>query len=112
MEAPDTTAGLAIWSKHTKADLASLLSAVNWRFAGGFLSGDRQSVNSWSALCSDTLPLFLAQTNTLVWKVNFWTWLEEMYPHSFCPYTYTSDHDYSLVDVPREADIEDLQTAS
>lgn len=102
----------AIWGKHTNADLASLLSAVNWRFAGGFFVGDRRSVDSWYALCADTLPLFLVQTNTLVWEVNFWAWLEETYPHSFNPYAYTSDHDNSLVYVPREVDAEKSHVAS
>lgn len=97
----------AIWDKHTKADLPSLLSAVNWRFAGGFFVGDRRSMENWYALCADTLPLFLSQTNTLVWEVNFWTWLEETYSHSFSPFAYTSDHDNSLVYVPREADVEE-----
>lgn len=97
----------AIWSKGTRADLESLLSAVNWRFAGGFFVGDRHSLEQWYALSCDALPIFLAQTNTLVWEVNFWAWLEQAYPHSFTPYAYTSDHDDSLVYIPKEVDVQE-----
>lgn len=94
----------AIWNKNTNADLPSLQSAVNWRFAGGFFLGDRVSLDHWYALCCDALPLFLSQTNTLVWEVNFWAWLEQTYTHTFSPYAYASDHDDSLVNVPVEVD--------
>jgi len=95
----------AIWGQNTNADLDSLLSAVNWRFAGGFFVGDRQSLEQWYALSCDALPLFLRQTNTLVWEVNFWAWLEQTYPRSFSPYAYSSDHDDTLIRVPVEVDV-------
>jgi hypothetical protein len=88
------------------ADIASLLSRVNWRFAGGFFLGDRASLEGWYKLSCDALQLFLTQTNTLVWEVNFWAWLEFTFPQSFQPYVYKSDHDASLVSVPRELDVD------
>lgn len=93
-----------IWDKGASVDLASLLERVNWRFAGGFFLGDRESLERWFDLSCDALRLFLAQTSTLIWEVNFWAWLEQMFPNSFRPYVYKSDHDGSLVSVPRALD--------
>lgn len=102
--APSLLAFPVIWGPQTGISMDELTQRVNWRFAGGFFLGDRRSLKHWYHLCSDTLRLFLAQTHTLVWEVNFWAWLENMYPQSFCPSVYTSDHDNSLVAVPDEFD--------
>lgn len=88
-----------IWDR-SNINMEELLQRVNWRFAGGLFLGDRRSLEQWYNLCSDTLRLFLAQTQTLVWEVNFWAWLENVYPSSFHPQVYTSDHDNSLVVIP------------
>jgi len=88
-----------IWNR-SDFNMEELIQRVNWRFAGGLFLGDRYSLEQWYKLCSDTLRLFLAQTQTLVWEVNFWAWLENAYPNSFRPQVYTSDHDNSLVAVP------------
>lgn len=91
-----------IWDKGTSSDLDSLVKSVNWRFAGGFFIGDRASLTRWYELQADALVLFLDQTQTLVWEVNFWCWLEQTFPHTFRPLVYKSDHDNTLVDVPSE----------
>jgi hypothetical protein len=88
-----------IWDR-SNISMEDLIERVNWRFAGGLFLGDRYSLEQWYNLCSDTLRLFLAQTQTLVWEVNFWAWLENVYPNSFHPQVYTSDHDNSLVVIP------------
>ena len=99
-----------IWDRAESLEKASLLERVNWRFAGGFFLGDRASLERWYDLNCDALPLFLSQTNTLIWEVNFWAWLEQTYPHSFRPYVYKSDHDASLVAVPFEFDTDDMKS--
>jgi len=93
-----------IWDRGVNVDMASLLRQVNWRFAGGFFVGDRASLDRWYDLSCDALRLFLSQTNVLIWEVNFWAWLEQTFPQSFRPRVYKSDHDDSLVSVPREYD--------
>jgi hypothetical protein len=93
-----------IWERTHHLNLETLVQQVNWRFAGGFFLGDRRSLEHWYHLCADTLGLFLVQTRKLVWEVNFWAWLENVYPHSFHPAVYTSDHDNSLVAVPVDID--------
>lgn len=94
----------AIWDRGTSIDLSSLLRAVNWRFAGGFFIGDRTSLEQWYRLHLDALRLFLNQTQALTWEVNFWAWLEDVYPNVFHPTVYVADHDNSLVRVPDEVD--------
>jgi hypothetical protein len=98
--APSLLTFPVIWGPQTNINMEELTQQVNWRFAGGFFLGDRRSLEHWYMLCCDTLKLFLAQTNILVWEVNFWAWLESMYPNSFRPTVYMSDHDNSLVTVP------------
>jgi len=44
----------------------------------------------------------LVSASTPLWEVNFWAWLENVYPNSFRPTVYTSNHDNSLVAVPVE----------
>lgn len=95
-----------IWERGTNMDGDSLRNKVNWRFAGGFFLGDRASLGRWYELQSDSLRLFLEETHTLVWEVNFWAWMEQTYPHSFHPHVYISDHDNSLVQVPPDWDEE------
>ena len=103
---PTVLAIAGIWDQGMNADIGSLLGQVNWRFAGGFFLGDRVSLEGWYKLSCDALKLFLSQTNTLVWEVNFWAWLELTFPQSFRPYVYKSDHDASLVSVPLEVDVD------
>ena len=100
--APSTLTFPVIWGPQTNISMEELIQQVNWRFAGGFFLGDRRSLEHWYNLGCDTLTLFLAQANVLVWEVNFWAWLENVYPNSFGPTVYTSDHDNSLVAVPVE----------
>jgi hypothetical protein len=107
---PDLLAIAGIWDRGTSADVGSLIRQVNWRFAGGFFVGDRSSLTRWYNLQADTLRLFLDQTKTLVWEVNFWTWLEQTYPHTFSPVVYKSDHDNSMMNVPRAVDAGESHT--
>lgn len=93
-----------IWDR-SGINMEELIQRVNWRFAGSLFMGDRRSLEQWYNLCSDTLKLFLSQTQTLVWEVNFWAWLENVYPNSFHPQVYTSDHDNSLVAIPPTLDL-------
>ena len=98
---PHVLSVAGIWDRGVNVEMASLLSQVNWRFAGGFFLGDRASLERWYDLSCDALRLFLSQTNVLIWEVNFWAWLEQTFPQSFRPQVYKSDHDDSLVLVPR-----------
>jgi hypothetical protein len=101
---PDILAIAGIWDRDVNMEITSLLSQVNWRFAGGFFIGDRVSLERWYDLSCDALRLFLSQTKVLIWEVNFWAWLEQTFPQSFRPQVYKADHDDSLVMVPPEYD--------
>ena len=49
---------------------------VVWRFCGGFLLGDTESVKEFADLSKQYLHVFMNKYKKLTWEVNFWSWLE------------------------------------
>jgi len=71
---------------------------ICWRFCGGFFIGDKESLIDFYNLSILNFNEFLTQTNTLLWEVNYWCWLES-YKH-FKPTWYLADHDDSIINIP------------
>lgn len=90
------------WQRGVGVHVPALLDRINWRFAGSFFLGDRDSVHDFFALSCDALSQFLEQTGVLVWEVNFWAWLEDVYSHAFRPLVYMADHSDNLVAIPED----------
>jgi hypothetical protein len=65
-----------IWNKLSTENIDSVFDFVNWRFCGGFLLGDRDSVVHFYDLYRQYFSEFLKESHRLVWEVNFWAWLE------------------------------------
>jgi len=49
---------------------------VVWRFCGGFLLGDTDSVKEFTNLSNQYLHVFMNKYKKLTWEVIFWSWLE------------------------------------
>jgi hypothetical protein len=76
-------------------EIESIGTKVNWRFSGGFVFGDKESLlNLWNVQL-ELLPIFFQQYKNIVWEVNFWTWLE--YYHNINFSWYYGNHDDSII---------------
>lgn len=75
-----------------------LKNNVVWRFCGGFLIGDKESLNNFYTISNDNFLTFLNETNTLVWKVNYWAWLESKNLINIS--WYIANLDDSIVNIP------------
>lgn len=71
---------------------------INWRFCGGFFIGNNKTLREFYDLYTLYLPEFLATYNTMVWEVNFWSWLE--CEKNWSPLWYESDHNQKILEVP------------
>lgn len=72
---------------------------ICWRFCGGFFLGDKASLIHFYNLSVDNFNEFLMQTNTLVWEVNYWAWLETN--KNFNPIWYQADHNDTIINIPK-----------
>jgi hypothetical protein len=68
------------------------LDRIHWRFCGGFLSGDRESLLNFTEAWSAAL---LALSPRLLWEVNVWAWMEQQ---GFPIQWYYGDHNDSMFD--------------
>lgn len=80
---------------HAIQNVDILKKQVCWRFCGGFFMGDTQSLLHFYELSVNNYGKFLNQTNTLVWEVNFWAWLETH--TTFNPLWYYANHDDGMI---------------
>lgn len=81
-------------------DINFIKNNICWRFCGGFFLGDKESLIKFYDLSIDNFNEFLTQTNTLVWEVNYWAWLETN--KNFNPIWYSADHNDTIVNIPEE----------
>lgn len=79
-------------------DLNYLKNNIVWRFCGGFLIGDKKSLINFYSISNENFLIFLNQTKTLVWEVNYWAWLENL--DLITPIWYLADHNDSIVNIP------------
>jgi len=77
-----------------------LKESVCWRFCGGFLMGDKNSLLSFYDVNISHFEEFLRLTKNLVWEVNYWAWLEaEGY---ISPIWYLADHNDTIINIPTQ----------
>jgi len=77
-----------------------IVTDVHWRFCGGFYIGDKDSIRNMFTLMKEYLPIFIKKTNTIVWEVNIWTFIERNTNWNI--QTYYGNHDDSILNIPAE----------
>lgn len=76
------------------------MNNIVWRFCGGFLLGDTNSIKRLFELYREHFVDFLNDQQKLVWEVNFWAWLEAN--GYWTPRWYEADHNDSIVKIPTD----------
>lgn len=76
-----------------------VLHQVIWRFCGGVVIGDRDSLYQFHHLFEYWYPCLLRQTKTLTWEVNLWAWIEYVSGKRFD--WFLADHNDSIVNIPK-----------
>jgi hypothetical protein len=79
-------------------DINLIKNGVIWRFCGGFLIGDKESLKHFYAMSYGFFLSFLNLGKTLVWEVNYWAWLEGL--GLISPIWYLADHNDSIINIP------------
>jgi hypothetical protein len=79
-------------------NVTDLKNGIVWRFCGGIVIGDKKSITSFYNTSRDNFASFLNQTQTLVWEVNYWAWLENM--GLINPVWTLADHNDSIITIP------------
>ncbi len=83
---------------HKIYDIEFLKRQVVWRFCGGFFIGDKKSLLNFYDISIKNFKGFLKLTNTLLWEVNYWAWLES------CNYInvlwFEADHNDTIIKIP------------
>lgn len=80
--------------KHTE----QLTNHIVWRFCGGFFLGDKNTLLDFYNVSFNNVELFFKETNTLVWEVNYWAWLEAN--NRIHPIWTLGNHDDSILHIP------------
>ena len=86
-----------------KMDLENIwmwLNNVQWRFCGGFILGDKDSLMNFYTVCRDKIHEFIEKHHKLVWEVNYWAWLESS--GYISPRWYAADHNDSMIYIPAD----------
>jgi len=83
------------WAKLQEPYIDYILDNVHWRFCGGFLLGDKESIIKFNELYREYFPLFIRKYRKLVWEVNFWAWLELVVDNQII--WYKGSHDDSIL---------------
>ena len=77
-----------------------LFECIHWRYCGGFFFGDKESILRFSDLYRSNFKNVIREKKTLVWEVNFWTYLE--LNTDLNPNWYYSGHDDTIIRVPSQ----------
>lgn len=86
------------WSKGTRAD--QLVSAINWRFCGGFFMGKTEALLQFYEFTRAHYKDVVQTYGTLVWEVNVWHRFELDY--RFEVDWYSGDHNERILKIPEE----------
>jgi len=72
---------------------------ILWRFCGGYIIGDKNSLLNFYNVSLEHFTNFLnLSNNILTWEVNYWAWLE--YKGYFSPIWYNANHNDTIIDIP------------
>jgi len=94
----------------------TMLNTIHWRFCGGFFMGDITSVSKFCSLYQTHFPLFIAEHKSMIWEVNYWTWMEHQFAdwsvtnykrdkptgEVWKPQWYSADHNDSILHIPMD----------
>jgi len=86
------------WGAVKREKRQEILKGICWRFCGGFLLGDKDSISELFTIYLDCFENFLKKNKRLVWEVNFWAWIESK--GFWRPTWYKGDHNDSILDIP------------
>lgn len=81
-------------------DVNHLKNQIAWRFCGGFFIGDKNTLIDFYNVSITRFHEFLSLTQTLVWEVNYWAWLEAN--NFITPIWYHADHNDTIIYVPHD----------
>ena len=73
-----------------------LCNKVCWRYCGGFFLGTKEAIVKIHQLYLYHFPRFIDTYNTMIWDMNFWTYLEQ--ETDWNPYIYNADHSSKLIE--------------
>jgi hypothetical protein len=83
------------WTKGYRID--NIINTINWRFCGGILFGDRDSLIKLYELHYQEFPNFLQKYKTLTWEVNMWAYYEYYCNNCINFIWFQADHDDSII---------------
>lgn len=79
-------------------DNHNYIDSIHWRFCGGFMLANTQSISYLWSLYETHLIEFLKTYDTMVWDINFLAWLEHR--QYWKPIWYKADHNDTIVRIP------------
>ena len=86
------------WSKLEKDKVDDILKGVHWRFCGGFLIGDGETIRNFCSLYKEKIQEFLKEYKVLIWDFNFWAYMETFCESDKCKMIwYKGDHNDSIL---------------
>ena len=73
---------------------------IMWRFCGGIILGDKQSLINFYNVCVGSQWEFYNTYNTIVWEANYWAWIEKC--KNFQIQWGYADHDDGIFKIPEK----------
>lgn len=93
-------------SKYNDDNLNYILNNVLWRFCGGFILLDKETIIDINKIYYIIFREFLVKHKRMIWEVNFWALLEK--DGYWSPTWYSADHNDSIVYIPSDSYIKCL----
>lgn len=83
------------WDSKTPENIQYYCDQICWRFCGVFFLGSSEAIHHLHHLYVLYFDTFVKETETMVWDVNFWAYLEQ--EKDWSPIVYKANHDVSLI---------------
>lgn len=88
------------WNKSNIQEMYQyLIERISWRFCGGFILGDKESLIKFYKDFKNIWSVYLSQ-NKITWEVNIWHHLE--LNNLINPLWFKADHDNTIIKIPEE----------
>ena len=88
------------WEKiYDKLIFKYLIEKISWRFCGGFILGDLETLNKFYEDFKNDWSLFLS-LNKITWEVNIWHLME--LNNVINPLWFKADHDNTIIKIPED----------
>jgi hypothetical protein len=86
------------WPKLNSNNVPTIFNQTHWRFCGGFLIGDKESILEMHNLYEKHFSGFTKESKKILWEVNFWSWLDSC--TDWNPVWFQADHNESMLKIP------------